>query len=197
MFISFEGIDGSGKTTQIQNLKKFFEDRGDEVVLVREPGGTDFSEKIREFLLDKNNDIGTEAELFLFEAARSDLTRKIIKPALADGKVVICDRFFDSTSAYQGYGRGLDLSKVFSVHDIATGSLSPNVTFYLRISLATSLARNIDKAKDRMELAGDNFFEKVIHGFDDLAERFPKRIITINGEQDPEKVFSDLISHIK
>lgn len=196
MFITFEGIDGSGKTTQIQKLKKYLEDKGQDVLLIREPGGTDFSEKMRDLLLDVNNDINSVSELFLFECARADLTQKKIIPALEQGKHVICDRFFDSTSAYQGYGRGLDLDKIFIAHKLATYNIEPDLTFYLRVQLSTSELRNAEKRKDRMESAGKEFFQKVINGFDDLADRFPGRIKVINGELDPEKVFEKVISYL-
>jgi len=179
MFISFEGIDGSGKSTQIQLLKKYFQQNNKEVIVLREPGGTVLSELIRDLLLNKNLEITPQSELLLFNAARNDLLSKVIIPALKEGKIVLCDRFFDSTLAYQSYGRGIDIEKVNYINDFSTYSISPDLTFYLKIDLETSAKRNIDKRKDRIEKAGDDFFDRVKNGFDELSKKY-NRIKTVD-----------------
>lgn len=192
MFITFEGIDGSGKTTQIQLLKDYFISNGREVVTLREPGGTLFSEKIRELLLSKDFILNSFTELMLFEAARSYLTENIIKPALDEGKVVICDRFFDSTSAYQGYGRGMDKKLLTLCNQMAVSSVYPNITFYLNVNLSESKKRSKERIADRIESSGEEFFIRVQNGFDDLAKLYPERIKEIDANLDVESVFNQI-----
>jgi dTMP kinase len=188
MFITFEGIDNSGKTTQIRLLEKFFRGKGHDVVIIREPGGTEISEKIRHLLLDEKNNISVIAELFLFEAARAELTDKVIKPALESGKIVLCDRFFDSTTAYQGYGRGLELEKIVNINLFATGGIVPDLTIYLEISLHDSKGRNHTGQQDRMEQSGDGFFERVIKGFDELCSKETNRFLRVNAKEEKYSV---------
>ena len=197
MFITFEGIDGAGKTTQINLLKDYLEAKGKSVLSIREPGGLAFSEKIREILLDNKTNINNITELLLFVAARSELTEKIISPALKEGKFVICDRFFDSTTAYQGFGRGLNIEEVMLINRIATQKLTPDLTFYLKIPIKTSLNRNKDKAKDRMESNSDEFIQKVKNGFDTLAEMYPDRIKIIKSDEEIENVHKQITKHIE
>ena len=182
MFISFEGIDGCGKSTQIELLKDYFESKATNVLVLREPGGTTFAEEIREILLHSKNEISSNSELFLFEAARADLTNQIIKPSLDKDIVVLIDRFFDSTTAYQGFGRGLEVNQVIEINKMATHGLEPDVTFYLHVDLNTSLERCKYKTKDRIESAGIEFFNKVISGFEKLCEMYPHRIIKVDAE---------------
>jgi len=183
MFITFEGIDGSGKSTQIELLNQYYKKQGKEVILLREPGGTQLSEDIRELLLNKNYQITPETELLLFNAARNDLFTKIIKPALNQGKIILSDRFYDSTVAYQAYGRGLNIETVNFINQLATESTEPDITFYLKIDLYTSKNRNKNKTKDRIEKAGDIFFENVKNGFDELAKNTPRiKTIYSNGQ---------------
>ena len=157
MFITFEGIDFSGKSTQCRRLADFLAARGHDVVLLREPGGTALSEKIRQLLLDKNSD-GLEplAEFFLYSAARAQLVEEIIRPALQEGKIVICDRFFDSSIAYQGGGRGINIAEIEAVNRISTGELTPDLTIIIDISIETSLNRLklAGKSTDRIESEG-------------------------------------------
>ncbi|MCX6153607.1 MAG: dTMP kinase [Candidatus Kapabacteria bacterium] len=190
MFISFEGIDGCGKTTQIEQLSNYFEKRGAELIKLREPGGTATSEQIRSILLNHKNDIDSVTELFLFEAARSCLVQQIIKPALDEGKIVLSDRFFDSTIAYQGYGRGLNMEMINKLNEFATQNIKPDITFYLKISLDLSNQRTKYKNPDRMELSGQIFFERVIKGFDEIALKEPNRVITIDSSGQVQKTFS-------
>jgi len=136
MFISFEGLDSSGKTTQAQLLVDDFTKSGKEVLFLREPGGTEVSEHIRTILLDKRNSkLSNRAELLLFSAARAQLVAEVIAPALKAGKAVVCDRFFDSTTAYQGYGRGLDIEEVKALNRIAVGGTLPDLTLFVNVDL--------------------------------------------------------------
>ncbi len=174
LFITFEGIDGSGKTTQLQALRRMIEQSGREVLLVREPGGTMIGEKIRAILLDKENIVmSRETELLLYEAARSQIVREVILPALFEGKMVICDRFFDSSTAYQGYGRGLDLEDVSFLNRFATGGLEPDLTFLLDISAGDARERmnGRDSADDRLEMEGLVFMKAVREGYLELAKK--------------------------
>jgi dTMP kinase len=180
MFISFEGIDGCGKSTQIKLLSEYLNRKGVSHILIREPGGTDFSENIRELLLHSRHDINTIAEMLLFETARADLTEKVIKPALDQGTYVLSDRFFDSTTAYQGYGRGLPIEELLCIHRLATYGISPDVTIYLDLSLGEAKKRIGKKDPDRIEKAGDDFFKRVINGFQEIAKNEPDRVKKID-----------------
>ena len=196
MFITFEGIDGAGKTTQINLLKSYLESKNKEVLSIREPGGLSFSEKIRAILLDTKTEINSTTELFLFEAARSELTEKVILPALKENKIVICDRFFDSTSAYQGFGRGLNLDDINYLNKVATQKLIPDLTFYLDIPIEKSLNRNIDKVKDRMETNTLDFITNVKLGCDTLSVNYPSRIKRIKADESIDQVHQNIIKHI-
>ncbi len=180
MLITFEGIDGCGKTTQIKLLKEYIESKGLTVVTMREPGGSDFSEQLRKILLSSKHKVGARSELLLFEAARANLVDTIIKPELQQGKIVICDRFYDSTTAYQAFGRGLPLDLVQKLNLFATGGLIPNLTIYLSISLDESKRRTSRQEFDRIEKAGDEFFLKVIEGYNYIANQEPDRFILID-----------------
>ena len=182
MFISFEGIDGSGKSTQIKLLRNYLLTLGYDVITIREPGGTPLSEQIRSILLSNKFEISSVTELLLFEAARSNLVEKVIKPALDSGKIVICDRFFDSTTAYQGFGRGLSIEDVVYCHKIATAGLKPDITFFLNVTIATSNFRSMNRMMDRIESAGDDFFARVNQGFHEIAKSEPDRIFIIDSE---------------
>lgn len=196
MFISFEGIDFCGKTTQINLLKKFLEDIGRRVEIIREPGGTAISEKIREILLNKKHlEMCDETEIFLFSAARAQVVREVIRPLLAEGCVVIADRFHDSTTAYQGFGRGLSSDAVSKINEIATGGTVPDLTFYLRLSVEESTRRkNVCKAElDRIEKSNDTFYSNVIGGYEKLALEFPERIKGVNGEKEASEVHLEIL----
>lgn len=182
MLITFEGIDGSGKTTQIALLKKWLEDQGKHVLVCREPGGTDLSETIRAILLNPEIEMNDVTEALLFSAARSQLISETVIPALKNDSIVILDRFYDSTTAYQGYARGaMDLEKIKNLNAIASHGLIPDVTFYIKISLETSAKRTASSAKDRMEKSGDSFYQKVLAGFETLAQQ-EDRFVIIDGE---------------
>jgi dTMP kinase len=169
VFITFEGIDGSGKSTQIAKLRNRLEENGACVDVYRDPGGPVVSEQIREILLNPEFEINSVTELLLFSASRSQLMAEKVLPGLKEGKVVILDRFFDSTTAYQGYGReSISLQEIDKLNAIASHKRKPDVTIYMKLSLADAKQR-MAKTKDRMELAGDLFFEKVIEGYNKLA----------------------------
>ncbi len=180
MFITFEGIDGSGKTTQLNLLKEFLESQNKKVITLREPGGTDFTEKIRDLLLNKSYVLNSVTELMLFEASRSYLVENVIKPKLDEGFFVICDRFFDSTTAYQGYGRGLEINFIEKCNQMAVKSIIPNITFYFSINLESKLQRIGHRENDRIEQSGEEFYKNVINGFDQIAENNKDRIVIID-----------------
>lgn len=196
MLITFEGIDGCGKSTQLQLIGDLLESRGLKVHRLREPGGTEFSESIREILLSSKNKINDIAELLLFEAARSNLVESFIKPALSRDEYVLCDRFYDSTTAYQGYGRQIDLNIIKQCNEIATGGLKPNLTFYLKISLKNAKLRAGNREKDRIEKAGDEFFKRVFLGFEEIAASEPIRVKIIDAEGNLEQTKNIIISQI-
>ena len=191
--ITFEGIDGSGKSTQIQMLEHEFNNLGIEYKTFREPGGTELSEKIRTILLDKENiELISTAESLLFAASRAQLTTEKVKPAIAKGQFVICDRFTDSTIAYQGYGRGLDIKQLEEINYIATAGLIPDITFILDTSPETAAARMKSESSDRMEATGMKFFRRIREGYLQLKNQSPNRYRVINGEQSPENVFKEI-----
>ncbi len=196
MFISFEGIDFCGKTTQINLLKQYLEKLGREVYIVREPGGTQISEKIREILLNKKHlEMCDETEIFLFSGARAQVVREIVRPHLAVGAVVIADRFHDSTTAYQGFGRGLNAEAVKKINEIATGGTLPDITFYLKLSVEESSRRKYacDAELDRIEKSNDQFYKRVIEGYEKIALEFPLRIKTVNGERSPQEIHEEIV----
>ncbi len=190
MFISFEGLDFCGKTTQSKLLVERLQSHGKEILYLREPGGTLISEKIRDILLDlRHLEMTPKAELFLFSAARTQLVTQTIRPALAQGKYVVCDRFFDSTTAYQGFGRNIGLKDVQAINSIAVEGTIPDVTLFISVPLEELLRRQaIKKGIDRMESSGVQFYEQVLKGFQTIAEAEPQRFVIIDGTAPIEKV---------
>lgn len=186
MFITFEGIDGSGKSTQIQLLKEMLEKRNHVVTTLREPGGNILSEQIRQLLLDSREQVDPRCELLLFTAARAQLVSSVIRPALEAGKIVICDRYIDSSVAYQGYGRGLSIESIESINDFATAGLIPDITFIFDLSVDDAAKRagfrsNDNQTKpDRMERSGDAFFERTKEGYLEIAKKSDRNIFIIN-----------------
>lgn len=179
-FITLEGTDGVGKTTQIGLLKDFLEDNGHTVYVTREPGGTSISEKLREILLDKRNSEMTDTtEMMIYAASRAQLVAEKIAPALARGEVVICDRFVDSSVAYQGYGRALG-DVVSTVNRYAIKGLEPDVTFFLDLDPEVGRARIGKDVQDRLEQEKREFFDKVHEGYLDLCRKYPERMIRID-----------------
>ncbi len=192
-FITFEGIDGSGKSTQISLLCNRFEALGIQYTSVREPGGTRISEKIREILLQKENlELTAEAESLLFQAARAQLTAEVILPALQEDRFVICDRFTDSSLAYQGFGRGLDLKALETLNNYATQNTQPLLTFILDVDVATSLERRVVKVTDRMESGGEAFMGKIRRGYMELAGKNPGRYYLMDGSLDKNELFQQI-----
>jgi dTMP kinase len=192
-FITFEGIDGSGKTTQINLLDKYLKDRGFGVVLTREPGGTALGDEIREILLNpQNTGMSSRAETLLFEASRAQLVEEVIKPSLEKGKIVICDRFFDSTIAYQGAARGLGVKEILDLSLWATSGLVPDLTFLITINVEICESRMKTQLKkpDRIENEKNEFKEKISRGYLDVAKIFKERFVIIDGRMEIESVFS-------
>ncbi|MFH1213524.1 MAG: dTMP kinase [Candidatus Neomarinimicrobiota bacterium] len=193
LLITFEGIDGSGKTTQIRRFIQRLEDESVPCILFREPGGTPIGEQIRDILLDKSNSgMCAITELLLYSASRYQLSRELIWPALQEGKVVICDRFYDSTTVYQGYGRGIDLGFINDLNRIATDNLIPNLTFVFDIPLAERARRFGQKDLDRLEQENQNFQDKVRKGFLQIAKAEPNRICMIDGTKTEEAVSKEV-----
>lgn len=200
IFITFEGIDGCGKSTQCELLKNYLEDNNKDYIFVREPGGTVIGERIREILLDKKNtQMDPRTELLLFEAARAQITEEVIKPALKEGKIVLCDRFFDSSSAYQGMARNMGMDFVAGLNMAATGGLKPDVTFFFDITVEEALARRGKRgeASDRIELAGIKFQEDVRKGYLELAKASDGRIVTVDAARSVEEIFEDIKETLK
>jgi len=189
MLVSFEGIDGSGKSTQVAIARDRLVAAGFGVEVVREPGGTAVSERVRDILLDGSLHVEPLAELLLFSAARAQLVAERIRPLMARGFVVLCDRFYDSTTAYQGGGRGLaDPRWLDSFHGLVTGGLVPDRTYLVQVDPAIARTRRTGRAADRMEQAGDAFLDRVASAYRALAEAHPERILVVDGSGDPEAV---------
>jgi dTMP kinase len=182
VFITFEGCEGCGKSTQVRKLENHLKAQGCEVVSTREPGGTSVAESIRSILLDPGNEtLSPVTELLLYEAARAQHVRERILPALEAGKIVLSDRFFDSTTAYQGAGRGLGAEDVVRLHAIATGGLTPDLTIVIDVPAALGLARATQGGSDRIEREKIDFHERVRAEFLRLARAEPERIRVVDG----------------
>nr|WP_073293641.1 dTMP kinase [Parolsenella massiliensis] len=185
-FVTLEGVDGSGKSTQASLLVERLRQEGREVVALREPGGTPISEKIRALLLDPENaEMADECELLLYEASRAQLVREVIEPALQRGAIVVCDRFYDSTHAYQHGGRGLSDALVSRANELGCCGLSPNVTLVLDIDPAAALARATAQGADRLEAEGLAFQQRVRKDYLALAKADPARVRVIDAAGDP------------
>ncbi len=187
MFISFEGLDGCGKTTQAAMLADALEREGREVVRVREPGGTATGERIRELLLDPVASIAPAAEALLYAAARAQLVDQVIAPALARGATVVADRFIDSSLAYQGVARGLGIDRILAVNELATGGVMPDRTLLLRLT-PDEAARRVGGSPDRIEAEREGFHRRVADGFDQAARRFSDRIRVVDASGPPREV---------
>lgn len=190
-FITFEGIDGCGKSTQVKLAADYLKAQGQKVVTFREPGSTKLAEKIRAILLDRRSDLTDISELLLYETARNDLVSREIKPALDSGRIVLCDRFYDSTTAYQGYGRKLDLKMVKSLHRVAVMDCHPDLTFLFDLDLKTARTR-LSGQPDRLESQAQAFHQRVRKGFLEIARKEPTRVKQMNGRYNPEKVFEQV-----
>ena len=192
LFITFEGTDGCGKTTQIEMLKDYFEKQGRTVLLTREPGAKGLGTKLREILLNYDGEVSPVCESFLFLADRAQHVDTIIKPTVARGEIVLCDRHTDSTVAYQGYGRELDIEQIKMLNNIATSGLKPDLTFIFDIDIDTAQKR-VGKNKDRMESAGIEFFKRVRNGYLEIAKQEPERVKVLDGSKSIETIHNELL----
>ncbi|MBR6301501.1 dTMP kinase [bacterium] len=195
MFITFEGADGCGKSTQMKLLKEYLLKKGYEIVETREPGGKGLGEKIRDILLNYDGEVSNRCESFLFLADRAQNIDVIVKPAIQQGKIVLCDRHTDSSVAYQGYGRGLDINEINRLNNLSTGGLKPDLTYVFDVDIETSMQR-VGSQKDRMESSGKEFFNKVRNGYLELAKKEPERIKVIDSTKPIEDVFSDVLKEL-
>ncbi|AIS51301.1 thymidylate kinase Tmk [Thermoanaerobacter kivui] len=196
-FITFEGIDGCGKTTQIKLLKEYLFKKGYNILVLREPGGTKVGEKIRDILLDKDNFIFPMTEMLLYASSRAQLVSEKIIPALQKGKIVIADRFVDSSYVYQGYARELGIETVKVVNEIATIGILPDITIYIDITPEEAMKRRGKREADRLEKESMEFHEKVREGYVKLIKQHPERFVIIDGMQEISKVHQCIITVIK
>ena len=197
IFISIEGPDGSGKSTQIENIKQFFKDKNMDIVFTREPGGTAIGERIRTIILDNNcSEMDYMTEAMLYAAARAQHVSQIIKPALAEGKIVVCDRFVDSSIAYQGYGRRLG-EAVAVINSYAVAGCMPDVTFLMKIDPAVGKNRICKEQQDRLESEKEAFHNEVFKGYLELEKENPHRIFGIDASRSIEDIKKDIYSKLE
>ena len=192
LFITFEGADGCGKTTQLKLLGEYLQNKNRQIIITREPGAKGLGEKIREILLNYDGEVSSVCESFLFLADRAQHIDVIVKPAIEQGKIVLCDRHIDSTVAYQGYGRGLDIERINMLNNIATSNLKPDLTLVFDIDVETSMKR-VGKEKDRMESAGVEFHNRVREGYLELAKSEPERIKVIDATQSIDAIHKQVV----
>jgi dTMP kinase len=195
MFITFEGVDGSGKSTQVRLLAEQLRGEGRDVLATREPGGTGFGERVRELILG-DEELAPWAEAALFTAARAQLVDQVIRPALARGQDVLCDRYLDSSLAYQGLARGLGVERVLEINLAATGHLLPDRTFLILVPLDQAVLRR-GTAPDRIEREGDDFVARVESAYRELADIFAQRIVTVDGNRPPEEIAKDIREQLR
>lgn len=193
LFITFEGADGCGKTTQLMLLAKYLKAQGREVVVTREPGARGLGEKIREILLNYDGEVSSRAEAFMFLADRAQHIDVIVNPAIKSGKIVLCDRHTDSSVAYQGYGRRLDIDEIKRLNSIATNGKKPDMTLIFDIDVETSMAR-VGDTKDRMESAGIEFFNRVRNGYLEIAKQEPNRVKVLDASMSIEEIHKNVIA---
>lgn len=194
-----EGPDGSGKTTQISLLKKYLEGRGYDIVLAREPGGTAIGEAIREIILNKEyQEMSHMTELFLYASARVQLVNQVIRPALEEGKAVICDRFVESSAVYQGIGRGLGVETVYEVNNYALGDVSPKLTVFMDIEAEEGIKRKRHQTElDRMEMEDMSFHQRVVEGYRQLSQLYPERIFPVDATLPIEEIHSIIVKEVE
>lgn len=198
-FITFEGCEGVGKTTQVDRLKRYLEKSGQPALFLREPGGTVISEKIREMLLSKENDkMNGKCEALLYSAARAQLLGEVVAPALEKGSIVVCDRFTDSTFAYQGAARGLGVDFIDELNKLTCGDMVPDVTVFLDLHPREAFARKGGADKnDRLESQSIEFHEKVYLGYKEIASRYPERFICVDASKDADGVWEEVIALLR
>jgi len=200
IFITFEGIDGCGKSTQLELAARRLKEEAFPVLVTRDPGGTAIAEKIREILISpQNSEMVNECELLLYLAARAQHVREKIIPALEQGFIVLCDRFQEATFAYQGFGRNIPLDLLKKINNFATGGLNPHLTFIFDISVELSCARiqKMNKTKDRLELGSRDFYQRISEGYRFLAKTEPERILLLDGSQLLETISEQVYCRIK
>lgn len=199
IFITMEGPDGAGKSTQIDLLKKYLEDKGYNILLTRDPGGNDISEAIRGIILNKDfTEMGYMTELLLYASARAQLVKENIKPALEAGTAVIADRFVDSSAVYQGIGRGLGIDMVYKVNEFALQGIMPDMTILMDLDAEVGLARKKNQAElDRMERESVDFHKKVVAGYRDLADRYPERILKVDAALQVQEIHDIIVANIE
>lgn len=195
LFITFEGGDGCGKTTQLNLAAKYFEEKGKNIVITREPGSVGLGQRLRELILHYDGDIDSTAEAFLFLADRAQHIAKLVKPSIEAGKIVLCDRHTDSTVAYQGYGRGEDIEQITHLNNLATQGIKPDLTLVFDVSEEIAQQR-VGSKKDRMESAGNDFHKRVRNGYLEIAKQEPKRVKVIDSNLSIEKVFEQVKKYI-
>lgn len=196
-FITLEGIDGSGKSTVISLLKERLLEKGLDFIVIREPGGTPIGEKIRSLLLDPNYSISPIEEVYLYATSRAVLVREVILPALKNRRLVISERYIDSSLAYQGYGKGVPLKLIYEINRPAIMDLYPDLTILLDIDPLICLERLKDKKKDRIELEGLTLQRKVRHGYLKLAEFYKERYLLLDATRKPEEIVSEILKELK
>ncbi|MDN5276038.1 MAG: dTMP kinase [Clostridiales bacterium] len=202
IFITFEGPDGAGKTTQVKLLERHLRQKGYDVLVTREPGGTPVGEEIRKILLNRSyKDMDAVTEMYLYAASRAQHVRRVIKPALDEGKIVLCDRFVDSSIAYQGFGRGLGMDVVESVNRYALGGIVPDLTLFLNVQPNDALTRGRIRSKelDRLESEELEFHRRVYQGFLALQKKYPERIKEVDASRSVDEVFHQvwrLVEHL-
>jgi dTMP kinase len=195
MFVTFEGLDGSGKTTQAELLRKRLEADGTDVLLTREPGGTELGEQVRELVLHGGH-VTPWAEALLYAASRAQHVEEVIRPALERGAAVLCDRYVDSSVAYQGVARGLGLERVLDLNVTAVGGLLPDRTFLLLIDPAT-IGQRLRREHDRLEREDEEFHARADAGYRDLAQRFPERIVSLDGTRPAEELAEEVYGALR
>lgn len=193
VFITLEGIDAAGKSTQLKLLVEYLKAQSRDFVQTREPGGTPMGEQLRDVLLSAQNRLTVHTEAFLFAAARAELVDQVIRPALLAGRSVVCDRYIDSSLAYQGYGRGLPVEFVRSINQMGTGDLWPHRTILLDMPIQVALERKASGEKDRLEQLDTGFYQRVREGFLELAEEEPRRIKVVDATGTREEVHRQVI----
>lgn len=188
-FITFEGADGCGKTTQLEMVKKYLDDKGISNIQTREPGATDLGVSLRKILLHYNKPVSDVAETFLYLADRAQHIEYLIKPSIKDGKIVLCDRHTDSTVAYQGYGRHQDISRINMLNNIATGDIKPDLTLVFDVDTSVAQKR-LGKEKDRLESEGVEFHKALRYGYLEIAKNEPERVKVIDANKSIDEVFA-------
>ncbi len=196
LFITFEGADGCGKTTQLNKLAQYLKDKGYDVVITREPGAKGLGEKVREILLNYDGEVSDRCESFLFLADRAQHIDMLVNPAIEAGKIVLCDRHTDSSVAYQGYGRGLSIERINMLNKLAVNNRYPDLTIVFDVDIETSMAR-IGDEKDRMESAGIEFFNRVRMGYLEIAKQESDRVKIVDSKKSIAEIHTEVINLVE